>query len=46
MLTLFFGDSAVTDLESGRSTEAVVTEVQFDTGLGDDLFTTRYLMRN
>lgn len=36
----------VTDLDSGRSTEAVVREVLFDTGLGDDLFTTRYLMRN
>jgi outer membrane lipoprotein-sorting protein len=36
----------VSDLESGRSTEAVVREVLFDTGLEDDLFTTRYLMRN
>ncbi len=36
----------VSDLDSGRSTEAVVREVLFDAGLEDDLFTTRYLMRN
>ncbi len=36
----------VTDVDSGRSTEASVREVLFDTGLEDDLFTTRYLMRN
>ncbi len=36
----------VEDLKSGRSTVAVVREIQFDTGLEDDLFTTRYLMRD
>jgi hypothetical protein len=36
----------VEDLRSGRSTVAVVREIQFDTGLEDDLFTTRYLMRD
>ena len=36
----------VEDIRSGRSTVAVVREIQFDTGLEDDLFTTRYLMRD
>ena len=36
----------VEDLESGRSTLADVREIEFDTGLEDDLFTTRYLMRD
>jgi len=35
----------VEDLESGRSTVAIVREIAFDTGLTDDMFTTRYLMR-
>jgi hypothetical protein len=35
----------VEDLETGRSTVAIVREIAFDTGLEDDLFTTRYLMR-
>jgi len=36
----------VEDLETGRSTLADVRQIEFDTGLEDDLFTTRYLMRD
>ncbi len=35
----------IEDLESGRRTVATVRDVAFDTGLEDDLFTTRNLMR-
>ena len=36
----------VEDTSSGRSTDAVLRQVVFDSGLSDDLFTTRYLMRD
>ena len=36
----------VEDIRSGRRTVASVREIEFDTGLEDDLFTTRYLMRD
>jgi len=35
----------VEDLQTGRKTVATVADVAFDTGLEDDLFTSRYLMR-
>lgn len=35
----------IEDLDSGRRTVAAVRDVAFDTGLEDDLFTTRNLMR-
>ena len=35
----------VEDLRTGRKTIATVRDVAFDTGLEDDLFTSRYLMR-
>lgn len=35
----------IEDLRTGRSTAATVRDVAFDSGLEDDLFTTRYLLR-
>lgn len=37
--------SVARDLESGSQTEMAFSRVRYDTGLGDDLFTERYLRR-